>query len=40
VMGAPGGTVLLTLLGPASTLEGFDPDELAAAVVPAAGSQP
>ena len=40
VIGAPGGTVLLTLLGPASTLEGFDPDELAAAVVPAAGSQP
>ena len=36
VVGAPGGTMLLTLLGPATALETLDPDALAAAIVPVA----
>jgi hypothetical protein len=34
VVGASGGTMLVTLLGPASALAGLDPDALAAAIVP------
>lgn len=36
VVGAPGGTMLLTLLGPATALGTLDPDDLAAAIVPVA----
>jgi hypothetical protein len=36
VVGAPGGTMLLTLLGPATALEALDPDDLANAIVPLA----
>lgn len=34
VIGAPRGTMLLTLLGPERTLDGFDSDALAAAIAP------
>lgn len=37
VIGAPGGTVLVTLLGPERALGGLDPDALAAAIVRAGG---
>jgi hypothetical protein len=40
VVGAPGGTMLVTLLGPASALAGLDPDALAAAIVPDVGGAP
>jgi hypothetical protein len=33
VVGAPGGTMLVTLLGPERALDGIDPDALAAAIV-------
>jgi hypothetical protein len=40
IVGAPGGTMLVTLLGPTSALGGLDPDALAAAIVPDAGAAP
>jgi hypothetical protein len=40
VIGAPGGTLLITLLGPETALDGLDLDALAAAIVPAATHTP
>lgn len=40
VVGAPGGTMLVTLLGPAGALAGLDPDAFAAAIVPDVGGAP
>lgn len=40
VVGAPDATMLVTLLGPASTLGDLDPDALAAAIVPDAEGSP
>jgi hypothetical protein len=40
IIGAPGGTMLVTLMGPATALGGLDPDALAAAIVPDAGAAP
>jgi hypothetical protein len=37
VVGAPGGTMLVTLLGPERALDGLDPDALAAAIAPLEG---
>jgi hypothetical protein len=37
VVGAPGGTMLVTLLGPERSLDGLDPDALAAAIAPLDG---
>ena len=40
VIGAPGGTLLITLLGPEAALGGLDPDVLAAAIVPTTSRTP
>ncbi len=40
VIGAPGGTLLITLLGPEEALAGLDPDVLAAAIVPSTSRTP
>lgn len=40
VIGAPGGTLLITLLGPEAALGGLDPDVLAAAIVPTTPQTP
>lgn len=40
VIGAPGGTLLVTLMGTASALGDLDPDTVAAAIVPLTGGAP
>ena len=40
VIGAPGGTLLITLVGTASVLGDLDPDALAAAIIPLTGGAP